>query len=115
SHNGSFVEAETFAPDPAFALGPEEYLEHLRMIKNAVRIPVMASLNGVSPGGWVSYAQLLEQAGADGLELHIYHAASDMTSSAADVERQAIEIVSEVKRSLRIPVAIKLAPLLTAF
>jgi dihydroorotate dehydrogenase (fumarate) len=115
SHNGSFVEAETFAPDPAFALGPEEYLEHLRMIKNAVRIPVMASLNGVTPGGWISYARLLEQAGADGLELHIYHAASDMTSSAADVERQTIEIVREVKRSIRIPVAVKLAPLLTAF
>jgi dihydroorotate dehydrogenase (fumarate) len=115
SHSESFAEAETFAPDPALALGPEEYLEHLRMIKSAVRIPVMASLNGVTPGGWISYARLLEQAGADGLELHIYHAASDMTSSAADVERQAIEIVREVKRSIRIPVAVKLAPLLTAF
>ena len=97
------------------ALGPDEYLEHLRLIKSAVGIPVMASLNGVTPGGWTSYARLLEEAGADGLELHIYHAASDMTTSAADVERQAIEIVREVKRSLRIPVAVKLAPLLTAF
>ena len=97
------------------ALGPDEYLEHLRRIKYAVGIPVMASLNGVTPGGWTSYARLLEQAGADGLELHLYHAASDMTLSAADVERQAIEIVREVKRSLRIPVAVKLAPLLTAF
>ena len=75
----------------------------------------MASLNGVTPGGWISYAQLLEEAGADGLELHLYHAASDMTTSAAEVERQAIEIVREVKRSVRIPVAVKLAPLLTAF
>ncbi len=58
----------------------------------------MASLNGVTPGGWIAYAQLLEQAGADGLELHIYHAASDMTMSAAEVERQAVEIVREVKR-----------------
>jgi dihydroorotate dehydrogenase (fumarate) len=114
-HSDSFAEATSYAPEPALALGPEEYLEHLRLVKNAVRIPVMASLNGVTPGGWISYAQQLEQAGADGLELHIYHAASDMTTSAADVERQAIEIVSEVKRSLRIPVAIKLAPLLTAF
>ena len=80
-----------------------------------VRIPVMASLNGSTPGGWTRYARLLEQAGADGLELHIYHAASDMSTSAADVERQAIEIVREVKRSIRIPVAVKLAPLLTAF
>jgi dihydroorotate dehydrogenase (fumarate) len=115
SHSDSFAEADTFAPEPTMALGPDEYLEHLRQVKAAVRIPVMASLNGVTPGGWIDYARLLEQAGADGLELHIYHAASDMSSSAADVERQAIEIVREVKRSVRIPVAIKMAPLLTAF
>ena len=115
SHSDSFAEADTFAPEPTMALGPDEYLEHLRAVKAAVRIPVMASLNGVTPGGWIDYARLLEQAGADGLELHIYHAASDMSLSAADVERQAIEIVREVKRSVRIPVAIKMAPLLTAF
>ncbi|HST09777.1 MAG TPA: dihydroorotate dehydrogenase-like protein [Terriglobales bacterium] len=115
SHSDSFGEAGTFAPDPIMALGPEEYLEHLRLIKSAVEIPVMASLNGVTPGGWISYARQLEEAGADGLELHIYHAASDMTSSAVEVERQALEIVREVKHSLRIPVAVKLAPLLTAF
>ena len=69
----------------------------------------------MTPGGWISYARLLEQAGADGLELHIYHAASDMTLSAAEVEQQAVEIVREVKRNLLIPVAVKLAPLLTAF
>jgi dihydroorotate dehydrogenase (fumarate) len=115
SHSDSFAEAETFAPEPTMALGPDEYLEHLRRVKAAVRIPVMASLNGVTPGGWIDYARLLEQAGADGLELHIYHAASDMSLSAADVERQAIEIVREVKRNVRIPVAIKMAPLLTAF
>ena len=115
SHTDSFAEAGSYAPEPIVALGPDEYLEHLRLIKDAVRIPVMASLNGVTPGGWISYAKQLEEAGADGLELHLYHAASDMTLSAADVERQAIEIVREVKRSLRIPVAVKLAPLLTAF
>jgi dihydroorotate dehydrogenase (fumarate) len=115
THNDSFAEAETYAPEPILALGPDEYLEHLRLIKSAVRIPVMASLNGVTPGGWTSYARQLEEAGADGLELHLYHAASDMTFSAAEVERQAIDIVQEVKRSLRIPVAVKLAPLLTAF
>jgi dihydroorotate dehydrogenase (fumarate) len=109
------AEAGSFSPDPLSALGPDEYLEHLRRIKEAVRIPVMASLNGMTPGGWLSYARLLEEAGADGLELHIYHAASDMSTSAAEVERQAIDVVREVKRSLRIPVAVKLAPLLTAF
>jgi dihydroorotate dehydrogenase (fumarate) len=115
SHNNSFAEAESFAPEPELAMGPEEYLEHLRLVKNAVHIPVIASLNCVTPGGWISYARLLEEAGADGLELHIYHAASDMTSSAAEVEQQAIDIVREVKRSLRIPLAVKIAPLLTAF
>jgi len=113
--SGSFAEADSFAPEPIVSLGPDEYLEHLRLVKQAVHIPVMASLNGVTRGGWIAYARLLEQAGADGLELHIYHAASDMTTSAADVERNAIEIVRDVKRSVRIPVAVKLAPLLTAF
>jgi dihydroorotate dehydrogenase (fumarate) len=115
SYSGSFSEADTFLPEPQTSLGPDEYLEHLREIKSAVRIPVMASLNGVTPGGWVSFARLLEQAGADGIELHIYHAASDMTTSAAEVERRAIEIVTDVKRSVAIPVAVKIAPLLTAF
>jgi dihydroorotate dehydrogenase (fumarate) len=114
-HSESFVEAGSFSPDPLIPLGPDEYLEHLRAVKAAVGIPVMASLNGVTLGGWTSYAALLEQAGADGLELHVYHAASDMTLSAADVERTAVDIVREVKRSLHIPVAVKLAPLLTAF
>jgi dihydroorotate dehydrogenase (fumarate) len=109
------AEAGSFMPDPLLALGPDEYLEHLRRIKQAVRIPVMASLNGTTHGGWLNYARLLEEAGADGLELHIYHAASDMSTSAAEVEKQAVEVVREVKRSLRIPVAVKLAPLLTAF
>jgi len=109
------AEATSFSPEPLMALGPDEYLEHLRRVKEAVRIPVMASLNGVTHGGWLNFASLLEQAGADGLELHIYHAASDMSTSAAEVERQAVEVVREVKRSLKIPVAVKLAPLLTAF
>jgi dihydroorotate dehydrogenase (fumarate) len=97
------------------ALGPDEYLEHLRQVKQAVRIPVVASLNGETRGGWLGFAKLLEEAGADAIELHTYHAASDMTKSAADVEREAIDIVRDVKQSLRIPVAVKLAPLFTAF
>ena len=115
SHEESFAEATSYSPDPESAFGPDEYLEHLRRVKNAVRIPVIASLNGMSLGGWTSYASLMEQAGADALELNIYHAASDPTLSSAEVERQAIEIVREVKRTVRIPVAVKLSPLLTAF
>jgi dihydroorotate dehydrogenase (fumarate) len=115
SHAESFAEAVSYAPEPDSALGPEEHLEHLQRVKQAVRIPVIASLSAVTPGGWLSCARLFEQAGADAIELQIYHAASDMTMSAADVERKAIEIVSSVKQSLRIPVAVQLSPLLTAF
>ncbi len=114
-HNDLSAEAGTFTADPIVSLGPDEYLEHLRRVKAAVAMPIIASLNGMTRGGWLSYARMLEQAGADALELHIYHAASDMTKSAAEVEREAIEIVSEVKRTIRIPIAVKLAPLLTAF
>jgi dihydroorotate dehydrogenase (fumarate) len=115
AYSESFPESGTFAPDPMSALGPDEYLEHLRQVKQAVKIPVIGSLNGVTPGGWLGFAKLIEQAGADGLELHVFHAASDMTLSAADVERQTVEVVREVKRTIRIPVAVKMAPLLTAF
>jgi dihydroorotate dehydrogenase (fumarate) len=111
----SFAEADSFAPEPSLPLGPEEYLEHLRRITEAIGIPVVASLNGVTPGGWIGYAELLEEAGADGVELHLFHAASDMTTSAAEVERDAIEIVRDVKRMLNIPIAVKLPPLFTAF
>ena len=111
----SFAEAGSFAPEPLLALGPDEYLEHIRLVKQAVRIPVIASLNGVTQGGWIGFAKLIEEAGADGLELHMYHAASDMSSSSQDVERGALDTVREVKRTLHIPVAVKLAPLLTAF
>ena len=115
SYSESFAEAASFAPEPTLALGPDEYLEHLRKVKSAVRIPVLASLNGSTPGGWLSIARLIEEAGADGLELHIFHAASDMSTSAAEVERRFVEIVAEVKRTVKIPVAVKLAPLFTAF
>ena len=114
-YNESFSEAGSFAPEPELSLGPDEYLEHLRLIKSTVNVPVMGSLNGTTRGGWISFAQQIEQAGADGLELHLYHAASDMSMSAAQVEADALDIVREVKRTIRIPVAVKLAPLQTAF
>ncbi len=78
SHGESFAEAASYFPSPhAFALGPFEYLEHLRRAKEAVGIPVMASLNGATPGGWIEYARLMEQAGADALELNLYRIATD--------------------------------------
>jgi dihydroorotate dehydrogenase (fumarate) len=114
-HGESFAEAASYAPDPELAFGPDEYLEHMRRVKAAVGIPVVASLNGTTAGGWTSYASLLEQAGADAVELNLYHAVSDPATSGAEVERQMIQIVTEVKKRLRIPVAVKLSPLFTAF
>jgi dihydroorotate dehydrogenase (fumarate) len=115
THEESFAEAASYSPDPREPLGPDEYLEHLRRVKAAVGIPVLAALDGHTPGGWTSYARLMEQAGADGLELDLYHPASDATRSAAEVEQQLVEIVRRVKQGLRIPVAARLGPLFTAF
>jgi dihydroorotate dehydrogenase (fumarate) len=115
SHGDSFAEATSYSPEPELALGPDEYLEHLRRVKGAVGVPVLAALDGATPGGWTSCARLLEQAGADGVELHLYHAASDPKTSADGVERGMLEIVREVKKALRIPVAVKLWPSFTAF
>jgi dihydroorotate dehydrogenase (fumarate) len=115
SHDDSFAEASGYTPEPDLPPGPEEYLEHLRRVKQSVRIPVIASLSGVTPGGWVSYARLIDQAGADAIELNLFHPASDMTMSAADVDRQAVEIVRSVKQQIRIPAAVKITPLQSAF
>jgi dihydroorotate dehydrogenase (fumarate) len=115
TYEDSFPEATSYAPDPESAPGPDEYLEHLRRVKQAVGIPVMASLNGSTPGGWMTYARLMEQAGADAIELHLYHAASDPEVSAAEVESQLLQTVWEVKGELHIPVAVKISPLFTAF
>jgi dihydroorotate dehydrogenase (fumarate) len=115
SHHDSFAEATTYSPDPQQPPGPDEYLEHLRRVKDAVDVPVCAALDGHSLGGWISYARLFEQAGADALELNLYHAASDPETSGAEVERRMLEIVRNVKRELHIPVAVKLSPMFTAF
>jgi dihydroorotate dehydrogenase (fumarate) len=114
-HADSFAEASSYAPDPESPLGPAEYLEHLARVKSAVSVPVIAALNGVTPGGWTSIAGLLEQAGADAVELDLYHAASDPTLGAAEVEAGMLQTLRDVKRSVRVPVAVKLSPLFTAF
>ena len=116
SHDDAFAEAVTFFPSPdSFVLGPDEYLNHVQRVKQTVRIPVIGSLNGMTPGGWLSYARLIEQAGADALELNVYHAPTDFETSGSEVERQTIEMVREVKHGLKIPVAVKLSPFFTAF
>jgi dihydroorotate dehydrogenase (fumarate) len=112
----SFAEAISYFPSPdAFALGPAQYLDHLRRAKEAVRIPIIASLNGATPGGWIEYARLMAQAGADALELNLYRIATDPDTTSADIERQAIETVRAVKQSVTIPVAVKLSPFYAAF
>jgi dihydroorotate dehydrogenase (fumarate) len=115
-HGESFAEALSYFPSPeAFALGPEEYLEQLGRVKAAVRVPVIASLNGCTPGGWLDYARLMEQAGADALELNVYHLATDTAVRGGEVEAQTIEMVRQVKRGVRIPVAVKLSPFYSSF
>ena len=115
SYGDSFAEATSYTPDYQAAPGPNEYLDHLRRVKQAVSVPVIASLNGSTPGGWVSYARLMEDAGADAIELHLYHSASDSETSSGEVERQMIQMVREVKNGLGIPVAVKLSPMFTSF
>jgi dihydroorotate dehydrogenase (fumarate) len=93
-----------------FALGPEQYLEQLRRIKEAVRVPVIASLNGVTASGWLDYARLLQQAGADALELNVYYPATDAREPGAAVEQRTLDIVRAVRREVAIPLAVKLSP-----
>jgi dihydroorotate dehydrogenase (fumarate) len=115
AHDDSFAEATSYSPDSVAPPGPDEYLEHLRSVKQTVGVPVIASLNGSTPGGWISYARLMEEAGADAVELHLYHTNSDPQSNSADVERQLLQMVREVKSRLHIPVAVKISALFTSF
>jgi dihydroorotate dehydrogenase (fumarate) len=111
----SFAEALSYFPkQDSFPLGPHEYLEHLTRIKQAVRVPVIGSLNGTSPGGWLAYARMIEQAGADALELNVYTIANHPDESSGTVEDRVIEMVRGVKRAISIPVAVKLSPFYTA-
>jgi len=97
-----------------YNLGPDRYLELIRRAKERVDIPVIASLNGVTPGGWTQYARLMEEAGADAVELNIYAIATDPLQPGEDVERDQRELVTEIRRSLRIPMAVKLSPFFSA-
>ncbi len=105
------AEALSYFPQAdEFKLGPHEYLEQLRLVKQAVKLPVIASLNGTTAEGWLEYAKLIQQAGASGLELNIYHVAADPRETGSSVERRVLDIVRTVKESVTIPVAVKLAP-----
>lgn len=107
----SFAEALTYFPEPEiFHVGTQEYLEHISNVKDLVDIPIIASLNGTTVGGWVDYAKQIEQAGADALELNVYYVPTDMEMTGAQVEQNYIDILQAVKAEVRIPVAIKLSP-----
>ncbi|MGD2077591.1 MAG: dihydroorotate dehydrogenase-like protein [Chloroflexota bacterium] len=107
----SFPEALTYFPEASdYETGPEEYVEHIRQAKEALEIPIIASLNGVSTGGWVDYARNIEQAGADALELNIYYLPTDPNLSGTEVEQIYVDVLGDVKQAVDIPVAMKLSP-----
>jgi len=110
-HEDAFAEALSYFPRPEeYRLGPEQYLEHIRKIKRMVKVPVIASLNGTSPAGWLDYAKLIEQAGADALELNVYYLATQAWETSESVERRTLETVRIVKGEVKIPIAVKLSP-----
>jgi dihydroorotate dehydrogenase (fumarate) len=111
----SYAEALDYLPDYGqYSIGPELYLKNLQKIKQAVSVPVFGSLNGVSTGGWVEYAQKIQDAGADALELNIYYLATDLNLTASELEDTYVTLVSDVCRRVSIPVAVKLSPFFTS-
>jgi dihydroorotate dehydrogenase (fumarate) len=114
-HAESFAEARSYLPEPTpFSLGPDEYLDQLRRIKAVVSVPVIASLNGVTARGWLEYAKLMEEAGADALELNLYAIHCDPERVAANVEAEELAMVRRIKESTRLPFALKLSPYYTS-
>ncbi len=113
--SNSSAEAISFFPQPdEFRLGPEKYLEQIRRIKAAVSVPVIASLNGTTPSGWLHHGKLMQEAGADALELNVYYLATDPMESAAAVEKRTLDAVRAVKSVVTIPVSVKLSPFFSA-
>jgi dihydroorotate dehydrogenase (fumarate) len=107
----SYAEALSYFPEPDdYSVGPEGYLELLHKAKQAVDIPIIGSLNGVSSGGWTRYARKIEQAGVDALELNIYYIPTDLDMPGIEVEQMYINVLKDVKQTVKIPVAIKLSP-----
>jgi dihydroorotate dehydrogenase (fumarate) len=111
----SFAEALTYFPNMGrYSLAPEKYIERLQKTKQAVNIPVMGSLNGVSTGGWIEYAQKIQDAGADALELNLYYLPNDLSLTSTELEENSLKLVGNIRRSIKIPLAVKLAPFYTA-
>ena len=107
----SFAEAITYYPDlEKYNTGPDKYLQLIRTAKEAVDIPIIGSLNGVSTGGWIKYAKLIEEAGADALEINLYFVPTDPQLSSDVLEKAHIELVSDIRKSIKIPLSVKLSP-----
>jgi dihydroorotate dehydrogenase (fumarate) len=107
----SFAEAITYYPDlQKYNTGPDKYLQLISTAKEAVDIPVIGSLNGVSTGGWIKYAKLIEEAGADALELNLYFVSADPAVSSETLEKAHIQLVSDIRKSIKIPLSVKLSP-----
>lgn len=107
----SFAEALDYFPEhEQYAIGPESYLEHIRQAKEAVDMPIIGSINGTTMGGWVEYGKKIEEAGADALELNVYHISTETSVSGLEIEQLHLDILSEVKKHVDIPVAVKLSP-----
>ncbi len=112
----TYAEALSYFPDlDTYNLGPDSYLEHLQRVKEAVHIPVIGSLNGISAGGWVDYARKIEQAGADALELNIYYLPTDPDLPSSELEEEYLRLVRDVRATVKIPLALKLSPFFTSF
>lgn len=106
-----FAEASSYLPDPeGYHIGPGHYLDHLKAVKDALSIPVIASLNGSSPGGWTRYAAKMEEAGADAIELNTYFLSTDPAETGAEVEERTLAVVREVREAVKLPIAVKLSP-----
>ncbi len=111
----SFAEALSYFPEPdSLSYGPDEYLNKVRRVVEAVNVPVIGSLNGTTKGRWLEYARLIEETGADALELNVYHLATDPNESGAELEQRFVEIITEVKQQISIPVAVKLSAYYTS-
>ena len=109
------AEALTYFPDlEKYNIGPVEYLDLIAKLKQTVSIPVIASLNGVTTGGWVEHAKNMEEAGADALELNIYNVPTDIAVSGTDLEQSYIDLVTDIRRQIHIPLAVKLSPFFTS-
>jgi dihydroorotate dehydrogenase (fumarate) len=108
------AEAQGFFPEVAYETGPDQYLQLIEAAKKSLRVPVIPSLNGHTPGGWTRYARRFEEAGADAIELNVYFLAADLEDTSSAVERRYVDLVAAVKSEVKVPVAVKVSPYFSA-